>query len=53
MCQQDFANTEDLDNNKKIVDFIIKYAKKNIAMVWLFVWDPYFTSIKRCRNDPV
>ena len=47
MCQQDVASTKDLENNKKIVDFVHKYARENIAMVWLFVRDPYYTSIKR------
>ena len=47
MCQQDYASIKDLENNKKIVDFILKYTKENIAMVWLFVRDPYYTSIKR------
>ena len=47
MCQQDFANTKDLENNKKIVDFVHKYAKENTAMVRLFIRDPYYTSIKR------
>ena len=47
MCQQKYANTNDLENNKKIVEFILKYAKENIAMVRLFVRDPYYTSIKR------
>ena len=47
MCQEKYTNTKDLENNKKIVDFILKYAKENIAMVRLFVRDPYYTSIKR------
>ena len=47
MCQHDHAEPEVLKKNKKIVDFLLKYAKENIAIVKLFVRDPYYTSIKR------
>ena len=50
MCQTDFPKSEDLKENKEIVDFIYDYAKENIAVVKLFIKDPYYTNIKRDRS---
>ena len=49
MCQTDFPESEDLEKNKEVVDFIYDYAKDNIAVAKLFIKDPYYTSIKRDR----
>ena len=50
MCQAEFPKSEDLKENKEIVDFIYDYAKDNIAVVKLFIKDPYYTSFKRDRS---
>ena len=47
MCQEDYADVQDIKNNEKIVNFIHEYAEKNIAVVKLFIRDPYYTNIKR------
>ena len=49
MCQKEFPETDDVKNNKKIVDFIHEYSEANIAVVKLFIRDPYYTNIKRDR----
>ena len=47
MCQYDYPETEDVKNNQKIVNFIHEYSQDNIAVVKLFIRDPYYTNIKR------
>ena len=47
MCQKDYPETDDVNNNKKIVDFIHVYSMDNIAVVKLFIRDPYYTNVKR------
>ena len=46
MCQGEFADVQDIKDNEKIVNFIHEYAQKNIAVVKLFIRDPYYTNIK-------
>ena len=49
MCQDTYPKVSDINSNPKIVDFIHDYSTDNIAVVKLFIRDPYYTNIKRDR----
>ncbi len=47
MCTEKYPLVSDITNNKRIVDFIFQYSADNIAVVKLFIRDPYYTNIKK------
>ena len=47
ICEDGKADPADVKSNEKIFNFVHQYADDNIAVVKLFLRDPYYTNIKR------
>lgn len=41
------ANSTYVRINKQFTDFLFKYAEENLAVLYLFIKDPYYTLIKK------
>ena len=50
ICQDGQAEPADVVKNEKIFNFVHEYANDNIAVVKLFLRDPYYTNIKKDRE---
>ena len=44
---EDFFENIFEEKNEPIKEFLYKYAKENIAIVYIFIRDPYYTKIKK------
>ena len=45
--EKDNANTGIASSNQKLVDFLFDYAAKNLAVLNIFIRDPYYTSYSK------
>jgi hypothetical protein len=53
ICEEnDFLNTKSISHSKDLVDFMVKYARDNLAVVTIFIKDPFYTSILREEEIP-
>ena len=46
------ATMPDIKANPKIVNFVFKYARENVAILRIFIKDPYYTSITKDEKIP-
>jgi hypothetical protein len=54
LCQQNGKpNLPMIKNNTKISSFLFKYAKNNLAVLRVFIKDPYYTLIKTDEQMPL
>jgi len=46
-------NITEIKSNTKVSDYVIKYASKNLALLKVFIKDPYYTLIKRDEESKI
>ena len=48
----DEANATAIESRASIVDFLFNYAHDNLAVLYVYIKDPYYTSITKDENIP-
>lgn len=52
-ANNDIADIITMSTKPKLIDFLFDYADKNLAVLYIYIKDPYYTSMKKDENIPV